>query len=303
MTYRAKPSVDSLFVRIGDGMAALTALTEGRHDDAEVAFESLAWKTPETWLRLAECAAARGTAAEAPTSRFVREDDEDEDEDASGGSAAEVAKAAEATSTGAFERACRCLDVADALFSARARVDGERAYPASARAGVAANLAYANLRLGRPRAALAHAQTLSRLVGGWEEDAQHVVVGEDEEKDVGEDVSGRGFADDLTALERRGYARVGRCYAAEALFALGRFDESERTTRDAAASDDADFETLTHAARAAYALGDAVGAERLAKRAGEAAPNAAEPRLMAAILRMAGGNPAATAAALVEKER
>ena len=289
--------------------AALAALTEGRHDDAEVAFESIAWKTPETWLRLAECAAARGTAAEAPTSRFVRreeDDDEedDDDDDATGRSAAEVAKAAQATSTGAFERACRCLDVADALFSARARVDGERAYPASARAGVAANRAYANLRLGRPRAALAHAQTLSRLVGGWEEDAQHVEhVGEDVGKDEDEDASRRGFADDLTALERRGYARVGRCYAAEALFALGRFDESERTTRDAAARDDADFETLTHAARAAYALGDAVGAERLAKRAGEAAPNAAEPRLMAAFLRMAGGDPAATAAALVEKGR
>ena len=51
----------------------------------------------------------------------------------------------------------------------------------------------------------------------------------------------------------------------QASSALGRFDESKRITRDAAARDDADFETLTHAARAAYALGDAGGAERLAR--------------------------------------
>ena len=271
--------------------AAFAALTEGRHVDAELAFESLAWKTPETWLRLAECAVARGTAAKEAPRRARRNDTETSPR-------GEESIASDAiASSDSFSRACGCLDVADALFSARARVDGERAYPASARAGVAANRAYANLRLARPRAALAHVETLSRLVGGWDGDEGER---ENEDTDAWMSKFGASKLDALTVDERRAYARVGRCYAAEALFALGRFDESKRITRDAAARDDADFETLTHAARAAYALGDAGGAERLAKRAREAAPNAAEPRLTVAFPPSADLDPAGAAPTLVE---
>jgi len=230
--------------------AAFAALTEGRHVDAELAFESLAWKTPETWLRLAECAAARGTAAEAAKEapRRARRNDTETSPRGEESIASDII-----ASSDSFSRACGCLDVADALFSARARVDGERAYPASARAGVAANRAYANLRLGRPRAALAHVETLSQLVGGWDGDEGER---ENEDADAWMSKFGASTLDALTVDERRAYARVGRCYAAEALFALGRFDESKRITRDAAARDDADFETLTHAARAAYAVGE-----------------------------------------------
>ena len=277
--------------------AAFAALTEGRHVDAELAFESLAWKTPETWLRLAECAAARGTAAEeAP--RYARRNDTETSPRGEEIIASDVIASSDIiASSDSFSRACGCLDVADALFSARARVDGERAYPASARAGVAANRAYANLRLGRPRAALAHVETLSRLVGGWDGDEGGR---ENEDTDAWMSKLGASKLDALTVDERRAYARVGRCYAAEALFTLGQFDESKRITRDAAARDDADFETLTHAARAAYAVGDAGDAERLAKRAREAAPNAAEPRLTLAFPPSADRDPAGAAPTLVE---
>ena len=91
--------------------AAFAALTEGRHVDAELAFESLAWKTPETWLRLAECAVARGTAAkEAP--RRARRNDTETSPRGEESIASDVI-----ASSDSFSRACGCLDVADALFS------------------------------------------------------------------------------------------------------------------------------------------------------------------------------------------
>ena len=258
--------------------AAFAALTEGRHVDAELAFESLAWKTPETWLRLAECAAARGTAAEAAKEAPRRARRNDAETSPRG----EESIASDAiASSDSFSRACGCLDVADALFSARARVDGERAYPASARAGVAANRAYANLRLGRPRAALAHVETLSRLVGGWDGDEGER---ENEDADAWMSKFGASKLDALTVDERRAYARVGRCYAAEALFALGRFDESKRITRDARATTRISRHSRTRRGRRTRS-GTRGGAERLAKRAREAAPNAAEPRLTVAFPR------------------
>ena len=107
---------------------------------------------------------------------------------------------------------------------------------------------------------------------------------ENEDADAWMSKFGASTLDALTVDERRAYARVGRCYAAEALFALGRFDESKRITRDAAARDDADFETLTHAARAAYAVGEVPrgGCREVGEEGAGRRRRAAEPRLTVA---------------------
>ena len=251
------PAVDAAAIRGADGRT-----TRRRGSASRVA----AWKTPSPWLRLAESPSPPPPAPKDPRRRARRSD---YDFLASPRGEESIASDAIASSD-SFSRACGCLDVADALFSARARVAASSRARCRRRRPVLQNRAYAVAPAAAAAAAPARARRDALATRGWMGRRRRRERKTRTPRTRGCHSFG---ASKLDALDggSSGGARAARVLLPPpgGLRLLGATSvrESKRITRDAAARDDADLrDTHARGAGGVRARGRGVR-RRLAKRA------------------------------------